>query len=59
MKRVLDTHVFLWYITADPKLPATFRAVSQDSVNEVFLSVVSAGKRSSSTSFVSPERATA
>lgn len=25
MKLLLDTHVFLWYITADPKLPATFR----------------------------------
>lgn len=41
MKLLLDTHVFLWYITADPKLPATFRAASQDSVNEVFLSVAS------------------
>lgn len=29
MKLLLDTHVFLWYITADPKLPATFLAASQ------------------------------
>ena len=29
MRLLLDTHVFLWYITADPKLPATFRAASQ------------------------------
>lgn len=39
MKLLLDTHVFLWYITADPKLPVTFRAVSQDPNNEVYLSV--------------------
>lgn len=41
MRLLLDTHVFLWYITADPKLPAAFRAASQDPANEVFLSVVS------------------
>ena len=26
MRLLLDTHVFLWYITADPKLPESFRA---------------------------------
>ena len=41
MKLLLDTHAFLWYITADPKLPATFRAASQDPANEVYLSVAS------------------
>ena len=41
MRLLLDTHVFLWYITADPKLPTTFRAASQDSANEVYLSVAS------------------
>jgi PIN domain nuclease of toxin-antitoxin system len=41
MKLLLDTHVFLWYITADPKLPAAFRAASQDPANEVYLSVAS------------------
>jgi PIN domain nuclease of toxin-antitoxin system len=41
MRLLLDTHVFLWYITADPKLPATFRAASQDPDNEVYLSVAS------------------
>ena len=41
MKLLLDTHVFLWYITADPKLPATFRAAIQDVSNEVFLSAAS------------------
>ena len=30
MRLLLDTHVFLWYITADPKLPESFRAATQD-----------------------------
>jgi PIN domain nuclease of toxin-antitoxin system len=41
MKVLLDTHVFLWYITADPKLPSAFRAAIQDPANEAYLSVVS------------------
>ncbi len=41
MRLILDTHVFLWYITADPKLPASFLAASRDPANEVYLSVVS------------------
>lgn len=41
MRLLLDTHVFLWYITADPKLPVTIRSASQDSANEVYLSVAS------------------
>jgi PIN domain nuclease of toxin-antitoxin system len=41
MRLLLDTHVFLWYITADPKLPGTFQAVIRDPANEVFLSVAS------------------
>ena len=41
MKLLLDTHVFLWYITADPKLPAAFRAAAQAPANEVYLSVAS------------------
>jgi PIN domain nuclease of toxin-antitoxin system len=41
VRLLLDTHVFLWYITADPKLPASFRASSQNPANEVYLSVAS------------------
>lgn len=41
MKLLLDTHVFLWYIAADPRLPATFRDAMQDSTNEVCLSAAS------------------
>lgn len=41
MKLLLDTHTFLWYITADPKLPAAHLAAIRDEANGVFLSVVS------------------
>jgi PIN domain nuclease of toxin-antitoxin system len=41
MRFLLDTHIFLWYITADTSLPASFRAAIQDPANEVFLSVAS------------------
>jgi PIN domain nuclease of toxin-antitoxin system len=41
MKLLLDTHVFLWYITADAKLPVNFQAAIRDPANEVHLSVVS------------------
>jgi len=40
MKLLLDTHVFLWYITADARLPALFRDAVREPKNEVFLSVV-------------------
>jgi PIN domain nuclease of toxin-antitoxin system len=41
MKLLLDTHVFLWYIAADPKLPVRFRQAVQDPTNDVHLSVAS------------------
>jgi PIN domain nuclease of toxin-antitoxin system len=41
MKLLLDTHVFLWYISADIKLPVAFRTAIQDPKNEVYLSVAS------------------
>lgn len=41
MRLLLDTHVFLWYVTADSKLPATFLAAIRDPANEVYLSVAS------------------
>ena len=41
MKLLLDTHVFLWYITADTKLPLGYQSAIQDPANEVFLSVAS------------------
>lgn len=41
MKLLLDTRVFLWYITADARLPVLFRDAIREPKNEVFLSVVS------------------
>ena len=41
MRLLLDTHIFLWYISADSQLPVAFRAAIQDPANEVFLSVAS------------------
>jgi PIN domain nuclease of toxin-antitoxin system len=33
MRILLDTHVFLWYISADPRLPVAFRDAIRDSTN--------------------------
>ena len=41
MRILLDTHVFLWLITGDAKLPAPFLGPIRDPENEVYLSVVS------------------
>ena len=38
MRLLLDTHVFLWYITADPQLPTRLRDTVRDPANEVYLS---------------------
>lgn len=37
MKLLLDTHVFLWYITADPRLLPLFRDAVREPKNEVLL----------------------
>jgi PIN domain nuclease of toxin-antitoxin system len=41
MRILLDTHVFLWYISADPQLPFPFRDAIRDPANEVYLSAAS------------------
>ena len=41
MRLLLDTHVFLWYISADARLPATFRSAIDDPNNQVYLSAAS------------------
>lgn len=41
MKLLLDTHIFLWFITADLHLPTLFRDAIREPKNEVFLSVAS------------------
>jgi PIN domain nuclease of toxin-antitoxin system len=41
MRLLLDTHVFLWYISADPQLPVTLHDAIRDPSNAVYLSVAS------------------
>ena len=41
MKFLLDTHVFLWFIGGDSRLPAKWRDAICQPNNDVFLSVVS------------------
>ncbi|MCL0057434.1 type II toxin-antitoxin system VapC family toxin [Dehalococcoidia bacterium] len=41
MKLLLDTHIFLWYITGDPRLPASVLPFIRDPANEAYLSPVS------------------
>jgi PIN domain nuclease of toxin-antitoxin system len=41
MRLLLDTHVFLWYISADARLSAELRDAIRDPANEVHLSAAS------------------
>ncbi len=41
MKILLDTHIFLWYISGDSKLPTDIRDAIRDPNNEVYLSAIS------------------
>jgi PIN domain nuclease of toxin-antitoxin system len=41
MRLLLDTMIFLWFISKDPRLPDPMREAICDPGNEVFLSVVS------------------
>ncbi|HLF90734.1 MAG TPA: type II toxin-antitoxin system VapC family toxin, partial [Anaerolineales bacterium] len=41
MKLLLDTHVFLWFISGDERLPVEMQERIRSSENEVFVSVVS------------------
>lgn len=41
MKILLDTHIFLWFISGDSRLPADVRDAIRDRDNEVYLSVAS------------------
>ncbi|MGH7223383.1 MAG: type II toxin-antitoxin system VapC family toxin [Gemmataceae bacterium] len=41
MRLLLDTHVFLWYVLADPQLPSVFRDAIRAPSNEAYLSVAS------------------
>ena len=41
MKLLLDTHVFLWFISADSRLPNSFKDTIREPNNTVYLSVAS------------------
>jgi len=41
MRILLDTHIFLWYITGDHRLSPQVAEVITDATNDVYLSVVS------------------
>lgn len=41
MRLLLDTHVFLWFISGDTRLPEAMKTAMRDRNNEVYLSVVS------------------
>lgn len=41
MKLLLDTHTLLWFVTSDPQLSATARALIADEDNGLFLSPAS------------------
>jgi PIN domain nuclease of toxin-antitoxin system len=41
MRLLLDTHIFLWFISGEARLPADWREGIRDADNEVYLSVVS------------------
>jgi len=42
MTILLDTHVFLWWITNDSRLSATAQALIRDKSNDLLLSAASA-----------------
>ena len=41
MKLLLDTHIFLWFISGDARLPGDWRDSIRDLGHEVYVSVVS------------------
>jgi PIN domain nuclease of toxin-antitoxin system len=41
MNLLLDTHIFLWFISGNPQLPAHWQTQIQDSANSIYLSVAS------------------
>lgn len=41
MKLLLDTHIFLWFISGDKRLPNSWQKTIRQPENEVFLSVIS------------------
>lgn len=40
MKYLLDTHVFIWWMEENKKLPAEIKSIIDDSFNNIFISVI-------------------
>jgi PIN domain nuclease of toxin-antitoxin system len=40
MRLLLDTHIFLWFISGDERLPGSMRDSIRDLDNEAYLSTV-------------------
>ena len=41
MRLLLDTHIFLWFISGDARLSVSLEQIIRDPENDVYLSVVS------------------
>src|SRR5687767_679461 len=41
MKLLLDTHIFLWYVSGDPQLATSLIEIIRNPSNQVFVSVAS------------------
>lgn len=41
MRLLLDTHVWIWYLTGSPSISSSIRNALEDNENEVFLSPIS------------------
>ena len=41
MRLLLDTHIFLWFVSGDKKLSMSLREAVSSPQNEIFLSVIS------------------
>lgn len=41
MRVLLDTHVWLWFVTGESRMPDRFRAIIEDPANELWLSPLS------------------
>ena len=41
MKYLLDTHMLLWYVSDDSKLPETVKSIIEDDTNNISYSIVS------------------
>jgi len=41
LRILLDTHIFLWWLFDDPKLPAGIKGLVTDSGNEIYVSAAS------------------